>query len=397
MTRTSMSERRTSLLGALLTMIGPVSMSIYTPAMPELVQAFGTTEAAIKVTMSAYFGGFACAQLLAGPVSDALGRRPATLAFLLIYLLGSFAAAFAPAVDWLIAGRLIQGVGASVGITVSRAIVRDQFSGEEAARILNMIGIILTVGPALAPTVGGLALSLAGWQAVFGIMVGFAICASLTIGLFMTETGQPDRELIRPRRLAASYLQLATDWRVLFPALVLAGSVGALYAQATMLPFIMIEQAGLTPAQFGLAMLMQSGFFFLGSVMLRLSSSRLGQRGALVAGFVFLIGGATAVMLSTRLLEPSFFSIMGPVALSSLGVAFVSPHITAAGLAPHPGIAGSASAFLGFIQMGVGFLGGIAAALIGDPLIAFGVVIPGLQVMALCAYTAFRQLERRQG
>lgn len=106
----TMSERRTTILGGLLTAIGPISMAIYTPAMPELVHAFGTTEAAIKLSLSLYFAGFALAQLLAGPFSDAFGRRAASITFLSIYLVGSVMAALAPSVEWIIAGRLIQGI-----------------------------------------------------------------------------------------------------------------------------------------------------------------------------------------------------------------------------------------------------------------------------------------------
>ncbi len=106
-----MSERRTTLLGATLTMIGPLSMAIYTPAMPELVHAFGTTDSAIKLTLSLYFAGFACAQLISGPCSDAFGRRAATLSFLAIYLIGSILCAVAPTIDLLLAGRLVQGIG----------------------------------------------------------------------------------------------------------------------------------------------------------------------------------------------------------------------------------------------------------------------------------------------
>ncbi len=133
--KTRMSERRTSMIGALMATLGPISMSVYTPAMPELVRAFGTSDATIKLTLSIYFAGFSVAQLLAGPASDAFGRRRATLSFVGIYIIGSLLAAFAPDVGWLLAGRLIQGIGASVGITVARAIVRDQFVGVEASRI----------------------------------------------------------------------------------------------------------------------------------------------------------------------------------------------------------------------------------------------------------------------
>lgn len=396
MTHARMSERRTSLIGALLTAIGPVSMAIYTPAMPQLVTAFDTTSSAIKLSLSLYFAGFAVAQLAAGPVSDAFGRRKATLAFLLIYLAGSLIAALAPTVDLLLAGRLVQGIGASVGVTVSRAIVRDQFTGSEAARILNMIGIMLAVGPAAGPTLGGIALSVAGWQAVFYLMVGFGILSAAVVALVMSETTIPDRSRIRPDRILSAYRILIADPRVLFAALVLGGCVGALYAQSTMLPFVLIDRVGLTPAQFGVGMLMQSGFFFSGSVALRLLAPHLGETRALRLGLAMAAGGGILIALSVRLIEPSFLSIMSPVAICSFGIAFVIPYITTAGLQPHPQIAGSAAALIGFVQMASGFLGGVAASLLTDPLTAFGTIIPVMEVGALLAYLGFLRASRFQ-
>lgn len=396
MTHARMSERRTSLIGALLTAIGPVSMAIYTPAMPQLVTAFDTTSSAIKLSLSLYFAGFAVAQLAAGPVSDAFGRRKATLAFLLIYLAGSLIAALAPTVDLLLAGRLVQGIGASVGVTVSRAIVRDQFTGSEAARILNMIGIMLAVGPAAGPTLGGIALSMAGWQAVFYLMVGFGIFSAAVVAFAMSETTIPDRSRIRPDRILSAYRTLIADPRVLFAALVLGGCVGALYAQSTMLPFVLIDRVGLTPAQFGVGMLMQSGFFFSGSVALRLLAPRLGETRALRLGLAMAAGGGILIALSVHLIEPSFLSIMAPVAICSFGIAFVIPYITTAGLQPHPQIAGSAAALIGFVQMASGFLGGVAASLLTDPLTAFGTIIPIMEVSALLAYLGFLRASRFQ-
>src|SRR5690606_25098205 len=172
-----MSERRVSLLGELLVAIGPVSMAIYTPAMPEIVRAFGTTEAAVKMTLSLYFAGFAVAQLVCGPLSDGLGRKPVTFAFMGIYAVASLVAVLAPTVEVLIAARFFQGVGAAAGVAISRALVRDLFTNEQSARIMNLTGLILAAGPALAPTIGGLTMELAGWQAIFLIMLtaGFAI------------------------------------------------------------------------------------------------------------------------------------------------------------------------------------------------------------------------------
>ena len=395
MTAFRMGERRTSLIGAVLAALGPISMAMYTPAMPELVRTFGTTNSAIKMSLSLYFGGFALAQLVSGPMSDAFGRRKATIAFLGIYLAGSLAAAYAPTVEWLLAGRLIQGIGASVGITVSRAIVRDQFVGVEAARIMNMIGIMLAIGPAMAPTIGGLALAAFGWQSVFFLMVGFGMLACGSVALFMLETAVPDRRRAKPRYLLGAYLELICDSRFVSTSLVIAGAVGALYTQATMLPFILIGKVGLTPTQFGMGMLMQSGSYFLGSVMLRYVARRLAGESCVRLGLTLVGLGAAMVALSVQLLEPSFLSIMLPVAVATMGIAFVTPHMTTSGLFPFPHIAGSAAALMGFIQMGAGFLGGVIAALIGKPLLAFGTVIPGMGLISILGYIWYVRCIRR--
>jgi MFS transporter, DHA1 family, multidrug resistance protein len=389
-----MSERRTTIIGALLTAIGPISMAIYTPAMPELVHAFATTESAIKMSLSLYFAGFAIAQLVAGPVSDAFGRKSASLSFLLIYFAGSLVAAFAPTVEWVLAGRLIQGIGASVGVTVSRAIVRDQFAGGDAARIINTMGIILAIGPSLGPTIGGLALAAFGWRSVFLLMIGFGALLVFLSTVCMRETTVPDRTRLRPKRLLEAYLEIIRLPRFLFTALVLAGAVGSMYAQAAVLPFIMIERVGLTPTQFGMSMLMQSGFYLMGSAALRTVSKWLPAERAPVIGLAFSITGAVAMALSVHLLQPSFVSIMVPVAFCAFGIAFIVPYITTAGLMPFPHVAGSASAMLGFLQMSAGFLGGVAAASMGMPLISFGTIVPFMHVAALLGYLAYRRSVR---
>src|SRR5690606_2781124 len=119
-----------SAIGAMLVAVGPVSLALYTPAMPQIVEAFGTTESAVKMTLSLYFAGFAFSQLICGPLSDGLGRKPVTFAFMAIYAAASFIALLAPSVEMLIFARFLQGFGAAVGVAVSRALVRDLFTHE---------------------------------------------------------------------------------------------------------------------------------------------------------------------------------------------------------------------------------------------------------------------------
>lgn len=390
--RGRMSERRTSILGALLATLGPISMSIYTPAMPQLVSAFSSTEALIKLTLTVYFAGFSVAQLVSGPFSDAFGRRNATLLFVGINAIGGLICVLAPDVTWLLAGRLVQGIGASVGITVARAVVRDQFTGAEASRIMNLIGIMLAIGPAMAPAIGGLLLAGFGWHAIFMLLIAFSLTIILSVLVFMRETGRPDPSLARPHRVALSYREVLGDVRFLAATGVLGGAIGSLYAQATMLPFILIDQVGLSPTAFGLGMLMQSGFYFLGSVCLRLTAVRLGGERSVQVGLVMLASGGALIALSTHLLTPTYLSVMAPVAFSSFGIAFLTPHMTTAALQSFPHIAGSASAMLGFIQMASGFLGGLAAAFVGVPLMAFGTIVPLMCFGAVVSYLAFMRL-----
>lgn len=391
-----MSRKRTAILGALLTALAPISMSIYTPAMPELTRVFATNEAAIKLSLSLYFAGFAVAQLIAGPASDAFGRKSASLAFLSIFLGGGLLAIFSPTIEVLLFARLIQGIGASVGMTVARAIVRDQFTGAEASSIMNLIGIMLAVGPAMGPTIGGLSLAAFGWKSVFFLMAGLGGLAIVTVVIFLRETTRPDISLVRPRRLLSAYGTLLTEPRFLLAALVLGGSIGALYAQATMLTFILINTVGMTPTAFGIGMLMQTGAYFFGSIALRYLAPRLGDRRSVMIGLCFSGTGGLLILLSVFLIPPSFLSIMGPVAVATVGIALLTPSMVTAALAPFPHIAGSASAMMGFIQMGSGFAGGAAAALIGSPLTGFGIIIPLMEFLAVASYFGFRIVSSKE-
>src|SRR5688572_15814946 len=237
-----MSERRVALIGALLVGIGPVSMALFTPAMPELVRAFGTTEAAVKMTLSFYFAGFALAQLVCGPLSDGFGRKPVTFFFMAIYLAATLLAALAPTIEVLIAARLLQGVGAAVGVAISRAVVRDLFTNERSARIMNVMGMILGLGPALAPTIGGVTMELFGWQAIFLFMAAAGLAIILVVRYAMAETVGRDLSRIRPRALVNAYRVLLTNPYFLLCSIVMGGATGALYTQATVLPFILMDR-----------------------------------------------------------------------------------------------------------------------------------------------------------
>src|SRR5690606_37692369 len=166
------------------------------------------------------------------------------------------------------------------------------FTHESSARIMNLIGIILAVGPALAPTIGGLTMELAGWHAIFILMLAAGIAVILVVRFALRETVSRDLSRIRPAALVHSYRLLLTSPYFMASSLTIAGSTGAIYSLATVLPFIMMGRVGLSPSQFGLSMLMQSGMYFTGSLVLRALLSRFSAFRLVPVGIAFVCAGS---------------------------------------------------------------------------------------------------------
>jgi DHA1 family bicyclomycin/chloramphenicol resistance-like MFS transporter len=391
------SERRLSIIGGLLIALGPISLSLYTPALPELVEVFGTDISTIKLTLTVYFAGFAVSQLICGPLSDGFGRRPVALAFVAIYLAGSIVAALAPSVEWLLAARLIQGVGAAAGVSIARAMVRDLFTGLQSIRIMNLIGMILAIGPALSPTIGGVALDLFGWRATFLFMVLYgAVLAGVLLLLTPETLPDADPTRVRPLQILRNYGRVVSSSAFLAPSAFIACTIGGFYTIATVLSFVMIDEIGLTPTEFGLSMMMQSGAYLAGAVIMRNLLKRFDAHRLVPIGLVTIgLGGALLAVL-LRVADPTFFSVMGPLALIFFGIAFTSPSMQTAALAPFAQIAGSASAMMGFFQMGGGFLGSAIAAWLGDPVQAVSTILPAMIGMAIVIYFVSRGLMPRR-
>lgn len=386
-----MTELRTMAVGAMLVALGSLSMALYTPALPTLVLAFDTTASLVKLSLSVYFCGFAAAQLVCGPLSDAFGRRPVALCFFSIYLAGSLVAVAAPTMEWLIAGRALQGVGVAAGVAISRAMVRDQFTGQSAARIMNLIGLMLAVGPAVAPTIGGILLTMLGWHSIFVAMTACGLAVLLVLAFGTTETNAaPDRAFARPGRVLGGYGMLLVDRAFLRPGLVLGLVLGGHYTLAALLPFVMIEGVGLTPTQYGLATVAQTGSYMAGAAVAHRLLRRFDALSLVPVGLCF-VAASGLLLAALWVLAPSFATVMGPVAVWAFGMAMILPGTTVGALALYPMMAGTAAALTGFLQVGGGVLGtAVAALLFGDPLTALATVLPGMALAAVLVHLVMR-------
>lgn len=382
-----MSTRRTTLLGAALVAIGPLTMALYTPAMPTLTRDLETTEALVKLTLTAYFAGFALTQLLSGPLTDAFGRKPVTLAFLALYLASSVLATLAPTIDWLIIARILQGIGAAVGITVSRAIVRDQYTGQTSAQIMNTIGTMLALAPALSPTIGGLILEVFGWHEIFYAMVIYGAVLMFSVAFFQRETNPfKNTDNIRPRKFFGNYWTLLKDRRFLAPSLLVGCGLGNIYALATVQAFILIDTVGLTPSQYGFGMMLQSASFMSGTIVTGRLLKRFEASTLMVPGMVGLLFASILLGTLLRFFEPTYLMVMGPSAVFVFFIALLMPTTFTSAMRDFPHIAGAASSLMGFFQFGTGILGSFAIAAIGDPVLGLTTVNAILPITGIVCF-----------
>jgi DHA1 family bicyclomycin/chloramphenicol resistance-like MFS transporter len=380
-----MSARRTAIIGGLMVATGPLSLTLYAPALPTIVDDLNTTDAAGKLTLTVYFAAFALGQLICGPLSDRYGRRSVGIAFFAIYVLGSLVAAFAPSLEVLFLGRFIQGFGVSAGVALSRAMVRDQFVGAEAIRILTMVNLILTVTPAVAPTLGSVILLFGSWHQMFVVMAGFGLAIVAMLGTNARETLPVAARIpFSPRVIFSNYRALLSAPDFVFPALLLALAFSGFHSFTALLPFILIDDMGLTPFQFAMAMLVQTASFISGNLIASALAARMGGQRIITLALALLALGGLGFVVLPMLFPHSVMALMVPVGVWMVGLAFIGPSATATAMAGFGSMAGAAGALTGFFQVGGGFAGSLAAGtLFPDAQTALTIMMPLSALVAI--------------
>jgi DHA1 family bicyclomycin/chloramphenicol resistance-like MFS transporter len=384
--REALTPLRMTIVGALLIAVGPLSMSLYTPALTLLTGVFSTSEAAIRGTITLYLFGFACAQLICGPLSDRLGRRPVLLGCLVLYILGAAIGGVAGSVGVLATGRLVQGIGACGGVALSRVMVIDRFAGNGAARIISLMSLILSVAPALAPILGGGLITVMSWRFLFALMVLYGAGLFALVWLFPETNISRDPRATKLRSLVVNYATLLTSRRFTSQVALTALTVGGLYTSQALAPFVLMGRLGLSSTMFGLVTASQMLAYLIGSLattrlLAITSTTRLVQVGA-----AMVLVAALDLAFGLRVFGLGVVEIIAPLCLWMAGMAFIMPGVTTGALALFPKNAGSASALMGCLQMGMGFAGTAASALFGDAVTALSVVPPLLGVAGVAIY-----------
>ncbi|MCK5622783.1 MAG: multidrug effflux MFS transporter [Alphaproteobacteria bacterium] len=348
-----------------LVALGPVSVSLYVPSMPALAAEFQVTPGLVQQSFTIFVVGFAVAQLVYGPMSDRFGRRPVLVGGLMLYIAASLACALSASIDEFLAARLAQGLGACVGPVVVRAIVRDRFERADAVRAFAFIGTAIAVAPAVGPLIGGFLEVWFGWRSAFLFLVGYGVLMTGLV-LFRLEETVPERDpgATDPARLIRNYAGLLSNARYLGYLAPVTFCFGGLFAYNATAPFLIIDRLGLSPDRFGMLAIFTVSTYATGSWLAGRLEGRLSTRRTITAGLA-AAGLATALMLLLAG-ELSLARVIGPMMLFVFGFGLLIPACTAAALQPFPRIAGSASAMMGFLQMGVGAVGSLILSKIYD-------------------------------
>lgn len=349
------------ILGALAA-FGPLSNDTYLSALPAIGRDLDASAASVQLTVTACLLGLASGQLVAGPLSDRLGRRPPLLVGLGIYTVVSLLCAGAPSIWALIVLRLLQGLAGAAGIVIARAIVRDLHEGAAAARTFGLILVVTGTAPILAPIAGAAVLHASSWRGVFVALAGVGALISLA-----TLVGLPE-SLPRSRRRAEGLGRTLSVFRGLLHdrwfvghALATGLVFGAMFAYIAGSPFVLQEIYGLSPVAFSLVFGLNALGIVTASVVGSRVVGRVAPRTLLVLGLAQACAGAAALLLAVAF-DLGVVAVCVALFAVVSAVGLVSPNATALALTDHPEVAGSAAALLGLMQFVVG---AAAAPLVG--------------------------------
>jgi len=352
-----------TLLLAALTALGPLSIDMYLPSLPDIGRALAAPSARVQLTISSYLIGFAAGQIIYGPLSDRYGRRPVLFAALAIYVAGAGICAGTQSIDPLIIARLLQGVGGSGSIVLARAIVRDLYSGVRAARELSLMGSISAFAPIVAPMIGGVLQTEFGWRASFILMGIAAIIAFAMASQLLPETlRQRSSESFSFAWLGKGYLALLRHRSFLAYLAILTISYAGLFAWISGAAVVLEGVYGMSAVTFGFTFALGAAGYMIGSASAARLVQRLGLDRMMGFGVTLLAAGSFALAAIVAARIPDGLWLIVAMALYLAGLGLAMPQAMAGALTPFPDRAGMAASLLGLVQQTVA---AAVAALVG--------------------------------
>ncbi len=370
------------LILGLLGAFAPLATDMYLPSFHLMAEHFGVAEGSIEATLSVFFLGLAVGQAIYGPLIDRYGRRGPLLAGIGVYILATVFCLLTADIGSFSAFRFLQAIGGCAGMVIGRAIVSDLFDTRESARALSLLMIVGTMGPILAPILGGIIVTYAAWQAIFVVMLAFGFLCIGLVWFFIPETLPPDKRRIgSPLGFLRTWAGLMTHPGFIVPAVVGGLAQACMFAFITGSPFVFINLHGASAQAYG--------FLFALIACALIVSAQLNRMALRRSTPEFLLGAALATNaiagIATVAVVPanSLVALLVPlwVAIGTLG--FIGANAAATAMAASASHFGSASSLIGVLQFGCAFVvSGLVAATQN------GTAYPMTVAIAVCGISA---------
>ena len=347
---------------ASISLIGPLAVHLFMPVIPAVKAALGLSDALAQLTFSIAVFGMAIATLVYGSLADRYGRRPVLLSGLCLFLIGSVISAAASSVTTLVAGRLVQAIGAGCGLTLVRAIAADVYGAGRLVKAIAYLTMFYTLGPMISPMVGGILIDTLGWRSVFGFALLLASLIALAAYFAIPET-RPPKPIVGPgQHFLRSYLALFAHAR--FTAFVLQSGfcTGTFLAAATAASTLMKELLDRPTAEFGFYFVLFPLGFLTGSLVSSRVGNRVPNETMVLAGSILAVAAVAAqcgLFLSDHVMPLTFF-LPGFFITMAQGISL--PYSQAGAMATDPELAGTAAGVGVFVQ---NFCGAAFAQLYG--------------------------------
>ncbi len=355
------------LLLGFLTAVGPATTDMYLPAFPAIEASFAARAGSAQLTLAAWFAGLAIGQMSQGTLSDRFGRKRPLIVATAIYTLSCLGCALSPTIEWLAAFRALSAVGASAGMVIPRAMVRDLSTGHAAAVMMSRLSLVMGAAPILAPTIGGAVLLFADWRGIFWILTAYGAICWLLVAFVMPDTLPPDRRIrLSPAEQLGRYRSILAERTFLSHASMGGFATFAFFAYLGGSSPVFIQGFHLTPSQYALIFGLNSvGLITCAQLNPRLLARlghfrvlRLVSRVHLCATVTLTVIAFAGLHLLPLVIAPIF------VAVSCMGM--LNPNTIVGALTRHQHHAGSASSVMGTGQYMLGAFSGLLVGLATD-------------------------------
>lgn len=368
-----------------LTALGPFSIDMYLPGFEGIANDLNTTVAKVSMTLSSYFIGISAGQLLYGPLLDRFGRKKPLFIGILVYILASLGCSFVTNIDTFIGLRFIQAVGSCAAAVASVAMVRDLFPVKDIPKVFSLLMLVVGLSPMLAPTIGGYVTAYYGWHVVFLILMGLGIIILIGAMIELPNTYVPDTSIsLKPKPIITNFINILKEPQFYTYAFTGAVAFSGLFTYVAASPILFMTIFKVDPKTYGWIFAFMSLSFIsasqLNSLLLRRFKSEQMIFGALITqtilSIIFLVA---ALNNRLGLYETIAFLFLF---LACLGIS--NPNTAGLTLAPFSRNAGSASALMGAIQLG---LGALASFVVG--IFVIDSLVPMVVIMCITTITAF--------